>query len=354
MNNLMLGAVLHAPGNLKVEKVSVPQISPDQVLVHVKAAGICGSDLDRVMKTGTYHFPTIPGHEFCGEIAAIGDNVISDFKIGDRVLAAPIIPCYKCASCQEGNYGQCDNYNYLGSRTDGGFAEYVAVPSENIIPLPDSVSFQEGAAVEPAAVALHGIMRIQFRPGDCAVVLGCGAIGLFTIQFAQIMGATEIIAVDIDDEKLAFAKAAGATKLINGIQYHTVEEVLILTSGKGSDIVIETAGTSITQVQSIQLCKKHGQVLYLGTAHKDIVIPPNIFEHIVRNEIHITGSWNSYSAPFPGREWIAVLQFLETGVLKIAPFITHTFPLEQAPEVIKKMADKEFTYNKVVLNIDSK
>lgn len=352
MNTYMKAAVLHAPGDLRIEQAAMPSLADkeDHVLLKVAAAGICGSDIDRVMKTGTYHFPTIPGHEFCGEIAEVGSKVLN-WKPGDRVVAAPILPCRKCSSCQEGNYGQCDNYNYLGSRTDGGFAEYVAVPESNLIRLPDEVSYLEGAAIEPAAVTLHGIMRLRFSPGDTAVILGCGAIGLFAVQMAKIMGATHVIAADIDEEKLEFARKAGADTSINAIKTKVVAEILNLTDGKGADIVIETAGTSITQVQSIEVCKKHGQILYLGTAHKDVVIPPHVFEHIVRNEVTITGSWNSYSAPFPGREWTAVIQFLQEKRLDIKSFITHQYPLEEAPEVIRRMWSRSFMFNKIVLTL---
>ena len=352
MNTYMKAAVLHAPGDLRMEQVPVPSVKADYVLMKVKAAGICGSDIDRVMKTGTYHFPTIPGHEFCGEIARTGTGVLN-WKPGDRAVAAPIMPCYSCSSCQEGNYGQCDHYNYLGSRTDGGFAEYVAVPESNLIRLPDSISYLEGAAIEPAAVTLHGIMRLRFRPGDTAVVLGCGAIGLFAIQMAKIMGASHVIAVDIDEQKLEFARNAGADTRINAVSSKVVPEIKTLTNHQGADIVIETAGTSITQVQSIEICRKHGQVLYLGTAHKDVVIPPHVFEHIVRNEITLTGSWNSYSAPFPGREWTGVIGFLEEKRLDIKSFLTHQYPLDEAPKVIRAMAARSFMFNKIVLVLDN-
>lgn len=353
MADMMKGAVLHAPGDLRIEQVKKPVLDEDSndVIVRVRAAGICGSDLDRVMVTGTYHFPTIPGHEFCGVVEQVGSQV-SGFVPGDRVLVAPILPCYKCDSCQEGNYGQCDNYNYLGSRTDGGFAQYVKAPAENLIALPEEIGFVEGAAVEPAAVTLHGIMRLQFRPGDCAVVLGCGTIGLYAIQFARIMGAASVVAVDIDDQKLELARKAGASYTINSMNLAVVDETKKLTGNMGADIVIETAGTNITQVQSIEICKKHGQVLYLGTAHKDVVIPPKVFENIVRNEISITGSWNSFSAPFPGREWHAVLAFIQEGRLDLKSFITHEFPLDQAPKIIKEMKERKFMFNKVVLTIE--
>lgn len=346
----MKAAVLHGVGDLRVEAVEVPQLkNADDVLVHVHAVGICGSDLDRVMVTGTYNFPTIPGHEFCGEVAQVGSGV-KNYTAGDRVLVTPILPCMVCESCVKGNYGQCSNYSYLGSRTDGGMAEYVVAPAKNLIPLPDSISYTEGAAVEPAAVTLHGMLRIKVDAGDSVVVLGCGTIGLFAIQFAKIMGATQIIAVDIDAEKLNWAKAAGADILVNGKQTDPVAEVQRIT-GIGANVVIETAGTAITQEQSIRACKKHGRILYLGTAHRDVVLPPETFEHIVRNEIWLTGSWNSYSAPFPGVEWKAVLSYIQKGRLNVKDSVTHTYPLAEAAKVIADLFGRKYTFNKVVLEI---
>lgn len=351
MANTMKAAVLHAPADLRIEMVTIDDdIAEDQALIRVKAAGVCGSDLDRIMKNGTYSFPTIPGHEFAGEIVKLGTSK-SSYKVGDRVAVAPILPCYRCDSCQQGHYGQCDNYSYLGSRTDGGFAEYVKAPIDNLMLLPDAVSFAHGAMVEPAAVTLHGIMRLQITAGDTVAVLGCGTIGLFAIQFAKILGATKIIAVDIADDKLEMAKIAGATTLINGLDNDAVTAILSHTNQKGVDISIETAGTSITQTQAISITKKHGQLLYLGTAHKDVNIAPKVFEHIIRNEINITGSWNSFSAPFPGREWQAVIQYIESGQLEMEPYLTHRITLEELPNMVKKMSERSISFNKVMVEL---
>ena len=347
---MMKAAVLHAPGDLRIENVPIAKTIPQgSALIKVHYAGICGSDLDRVMKTGTYSFPTIPGHEFCGEIAHIKED--STFKKGDRVVVAPIIPCYKCDSCQQGNYGLCDSYNYLGSRADGGFAEYVVAPIENLIRFPDKIDFRFGAMVEPAAVTLHGIMRTDIQAGDTAVVLGCGPIGLFAVRFAKLMGATHIIATDLEEEKLETAVKLGATTVINSKKYNATDEIIQLTKGKGADVVIETAGVSITQVQSITLCKKQGKILYLGTAHKDVVIPPEVFEHIIRRELNITGSWNSFSAPFPGREWHAVIDYIENGSLPVELFISHEISLDDLPDFIAKMAARSFPFNKVIVQL---
>lgn len=352
MKKLMEAAVLHAPGDLRVEMVPVPgDLGCEEVLVKVRAAGVCGSDLDRVMKSGTYKFPTIPGHEFCGEIVEVGSGV-QDFKQGDRVAVTPMLPCYKCEFCQQGFYGQCDSYNFLGSRTDGGFAQYVKAPIQNLIRMPDSVSFLEGATIEPAAVTLHGMIKVGVNVGDSVAVLGCGAIGLFAIQFAKIMGATRVIAVDIAPDKLTLAKEIGADECVNALEGDPVQAIKELTGGKGVHVAVETAGVSLTQEQCLRVARKQGRVLYLGTAHKDVVIPPKSFECIVRNELTIVGAWNSYSAPFPGVEWHATLDYIKSGSLKIQPLITHTFELNKAPEVFKDLVGRKYPFNKVIFTME--
>lgn len=343
----MKAAVLHAPGDLRIEEVPIPACADDEVLVQVKATGICGSDLDRVMVTGTYHFPTIPGHEFCGVVAKVGQNV-TKYVPGDRVAVAPILPCFQCEFCQQGHYGQCNDYNYLGSRTDGGFAEYVAAPERNLVRMLDNISYEHGAMIEPAAVTLHGVMKAGIKAGDSVTVLGCGALGLFAIQFARILGATRIIATDIAEDKLALAKEIGATHVINSKNENAVKAIL----AQGAvDVTIETAGVAMTQVQALEITQKHGNVLYLGTAHADVVIPARVFEHIIRNELTIIGAWNSFSAPFPGREWSAIIDYIQNGSLNMAPLITHTIALEDIPAFVKDMKNRVVSYNKVIIKM---
>ena len=348
----MKAAVLYAPGDLRFEETPFPEPpKKGEVIIKVMAAGICGSDLNRVMHTGTYHFPCIPGHEFCGVVQEVGPDTDS-VHIGDRVAVAPIIPCNNCEPCQRGDFGLCENYNYIGSRCDGAFAEYVKAPAKNLVPMPDNVNATEGAAVEPAAVALHGIMRIGIKAGDVAVIFGCGTIGLFAMQFVKIMGASKIIAIDVDDTKLEQAKAAGADETINSISSDPIESIAGLTGGKLADVSIETAGVCITQEQCIRAVKKGGRVLYLGTAHKDVVLPPETFEKIIRGELMIKGSWNSFSSPFPGREWHTVLDYLSDGRFKIRPFISHVVSLEELPKTIAAMDGHEFSFTKIIVGID--
>lgn len=352
MDNFMKAAVLYAPGDLRVVEVPIPdKIGSDEVLIKVRAAGICGSDLDRVMKAGTYSFPTIPGHEFCGEVEETGCNV-SSFKKGDRVVVVPILPCFLCEFCQQGNYGLCSDYNYLGSRTDGGFAQYVKVPSKNIIEMPETISFVEGAVVEPASVALHGVNKADIKAGDTVAVLGCGTIGLFAIQFVKLLGAGKVIATDISHEKLEIAKILGADLCIDVAENDVVQSIMDITGNKGVNVAIETAGINQTQEQCLCIAKKQGRIVYFGTAHRDVVIRADIFESIVRNELKITGSWNSYSAPFPGMEWKVTLDFIAAGKLKLLPLISHTFDLYDAPKVFKDMTERKYIFNKVIFTIN--
>ncbi len=351
MPSLMKAAVLHAPGKFLVERLPVPtDLEQDEVLVRVKAAGVCGSDLDRVMRTGTYTFPTIPGHEFCGEVARVQAGN-SSVGLGDRVAVAPILPCFRCEFCQEGNYGQCIDYSYLGSRTNGGFAEYVKVPVRNLLLLPSRVSFAEGACIEPAAVTLHGLKKAGIEPGDVLAILGSGTLGLFAVQFAKIMGAATVIAVDIFPERLSLAKDLGADYCIDARLGDPVEKIMEITGGKGANLSIEAAGSPATQIQSLQAVKKHGRVLLLGTAQKDITIPAQVYETILRSELRIFGSWNSFSAPFPGNEWTTIINYLTQGRLQIEPLISHRFSLDEAPKAIKALSEKDLRANKVIFEM---
>ena len=347
MGEEMNAAVLHAVADLRYERVRMPAVGEGEVLVRVRAAGVCGSDLGRVMTTGTYRFPTIPGHEFCGEIAETGARVKA-FSRGDRVVVAPILPCGRCEFCESGDYGLCEDYDYLGSRRDGGFAEYAVAPERNLLRLPDSLSYLEGAGVEPAAVTLHGMLRVGIGVGDTVAVLGCGALGLFALQFARIMGASRVYAVDIAPDKLALAELLGADECVNSAEVDAVERILEMTGGRGVNAALETAGVAQTQEQCLRMVRKKGRVLYLGTAHRDVVIPPKSFERIVRGELTLRGSWNSYSAPFPGVEWRATIDHMRSGAFKLKPLISHVFDLSEAPKVFADLVHREYPYTKVM------
>lgn len=197
--------------DLKVKDVPVPKISLDnEVIVKVKVAGICGSDISKYSKTGPHIPGEVFGHEFSGDIVEVGSNV-KDFRPGDAVAICPSLPCFKCDQCEQGLFSRCEDLGIIGNRDVGGcFAEYVKISSRNLIKLPEGIDYETAAGIEPSCIAGHGMYRANIKVGDTVAVLGTGPIGLLLIQWAKIFGATKVIAIDIFDEKLKIAKELGA------------------------------------------------------------------------------------------------------------------------------------------------
>ncbi|WP_217354803.1 galactitol-1-phosphate 5-dehydrogenase [Ruegeria atlantica] len=346
---MMKAAVLHAPADLRVEDVPVPKdLRDNEVLVKVAACGICGSDIGRVMVTGTYSFPTIPGHEFAGVVEEIGAEV-SHLKPGDKVAVAPLMPCGTCDDCARGNYSLCEDYNFLGSRTDGAFAQYLKAPAQNVLQVPDNVSLEVAATIEPAAIILHGIHKVNLSLGDAVVVVGCGALGYFALQFAKLSGAQPLIAVDVDEEKLELARRVGADVCINPAQTDALAAIKQATKGRGVALALEAAGNDVGRDLSILSCAKQGKVVLYGTAYGDVTFSKAAFDKVVREEVEVIGSWNSYSVPFPGKEWFDIMGLLEAGRLDVEPLITHRASLDEAPEIFRKLKDRSFgPYHKIL------
>jgi len=345
----MKAAVLHSVGDLRYEEVEDPRISEGEVLIKVKACGVCGSDVPRVMEKGTYYFPLIPGHEVSGQIIST-EGKPGDIKKGDRVTVFPLIPCGKCAYCKIGRYNLCDNYNYLGSRCNGGFAEYVRAPADNLIKVPENVSYEEAALTEPASVALHALRRAKVDTADKLAILGTGPIGILLAQWARIMGAGDIFLIDVEEKKLEFAgEKYGFTKLINSRNDDPVDVIKRETKGRGVDIAIEAAGVPVTLRQAIELARKGGRVVFLGNMREDVTLPERIISSILRKELILYGSWNSNFTSLPKNEWETSLRFMQIGKLKVEPLITHRFKLEKVREVFEMMYKKSEFFNKVLL-----
>ena len=344
----MKAAVLHAVGDLRYEDVPVPKVAAGEVLVKVRAAGVCGSDIPRVMTKGMYSFPLVPGHEFAGEVAQVGGDVSASFDLGDRVAVFPLIPCGKCAYCEIGEYAQCDDYDYLGSRRDGGFAEYVAAPADNLVPVPDNVDFDCAAMTEPASVALHALRRTGVDTGDSVAILGAGPIGIILAQWARICGAGRVFLTDIVDEKLDVAREYGFENCINAAREDAVQRIVEETDGRGADICIEAAGTAVTFEQSLRIARKLGKVILMGNVSGDVVIPERTASAILRGQLTIYGTWNSSFTAVPKNEWRTALQFMSSGALNLKPLITHKFKLDQVNHAFDMMYNGREFFNKVM------
>jgi L-iditol 2-dehydrogenase len=329
---IMKAAVLHAKDDLRYEDYPTPKPGEGQVLVRVKAAGVCGSDIPRVLGDAAHFYPIILGHEFSGEVEAVGSGV-DTVSVGDRVAAVPLIPCFDCSDCQKGNYSQCGNYSFVGSRIQGGFADYVVLPQRNVVKFDKTVSFEQGAFFEPSTVALHGLKCAGYKGGKDAAILGGGTIGLFAAQWALIYGAKRVFVFDIDNERLALAKKLGADAVINTLDPDFRETVKDYTNGKGFGFVFETAGVDATMELAFELAGNKSSLCFIGTPTKDLVFTPKLFENMNRKEFKLTGSWMSYSAPFPGDEWELTAHFFNNGKLKFDDsLIFKKLPMKDAKE----------------------
>jgi len=339
----MKAAVLHANDDIRFEEYPTPEISDHEVLVKVRATGICGSDVPRVLYNGAHFYPIVLGHEFSGEIAAAGKEVKS-LSVGDRVAGVPLIPCFKCDDCQKGSYSLCKHYTFVGSRIQGSFAEYVKLPERNAVKFDAGVSFEQGALFEPSTVALHGLRHAGFRGGEDTAILGGGTIGLFTAQWAKILGAKRVFVFDLDNDRLSLAKKLGADVVINTRDEDFKDKVAELTRKRGFGYVFETAGSDVTMKLAFELAGNHSSVCFIGTPTRDLVFSPRLFENMHRKEFTLTGSWMSYSAPFPGDEWKLTAHFFGTGALKYdEAMIFEKLPLSE----VKKAFDYYKTSGKV-------
>lgn len=344
----MKAAVLYGARDLRYTDFETPKIDEHEILVRVKATGICGSDLPRVLGNGAHFYPIILGHEFSGEVVEVGSTV-TNIKAGERIVGAPLLPCLKCADCQKGWYSQCKNYSFVGSRVFGSWAEYVKIPAINGVKLPDGVSFEQGALFEPATVALHGLFVMGFRGGSDVAIVGCGTIGMLALQFAKILGARRIIALDLDSRKLALAKKYGASECINTGEINFKERIQELTAGRGFEMVVECAGVEFTEKLSLELAGNKGHVMFIGTPAKPVTLAPKEFENINRKELTVRGSWMSYSPPFPGKEWELTSYYLQQGLLRVDELIDRIIPLSEINEAFNDLAVPGKVNGKILL-----
>lgn len=346
----MKAAVLHGQKDLRVEEINKPKINENEVLVKVKASGVCGSDLPRVLGTASHYYPNIFGHEFSGVAEEIGDEV-THVKVGDKVSVAPLKPCHQCESCLSGNHALCKNYSFIGSREFGAWAEYVKAPGVNVVNLPEEISFIQGAFLEPVTVALHGLFLMDFKPLTTVAITGMGTIGLLTLQCALLMGAKEITVFDIDPEKLKLAKELGATHSINTLDDHASEQVKTITGGKGFEMVLETAGVPATELLCLDIAGANASVMFIGTPHVDFNITPKQFELINRKELMVRGSWMSYSAPFPGKEWTLGAHYLGNGSIRVEKLVGKAVTLEELSNAFEEIESRKVN-GKVIITFD--
>lgn len=331
-NGKMTAISLCAVNELVAEERDIPVPCDDEVLVNVKNCGICGSDIGRVFKNGTYHFPTVIGHEFSGKVVFDKNGEWT----GKRVSVFPLLPCFKCEACKAQNYACCENYDYYGSRRDGGFAEYIAVKKFNLVPLPDNVSYEEGAMCEPASVGCHTVKKLDLRGGERLLISGAGPIGIIAARWAESKGASCVKFIENDPAKIDFAKKLGYK---------------IHTEGDKYDCAIEGTGASAPLAMILKAVKTRGKVVLMGNPSGEMTLSPKDYQQILRSELQLLGTWNSSYADFDN-DWRDTLKAVSEGKLVIRDLITHRFALSDTLEALTMMRDKKEFFVKVMTDND--
>lgn len=347
----MKACVLHGIADLRYEDVSTPAPGEGEVLVEIGACGVCGSDIPRVFSKGTYRFPTIPGHEFAGTVAETAPGVDPAWR-GARVAVFPLIPCRVCGPCTMGEYAMCENYNYLGSRCDGAFADYAIAPVWNLLRLPDEVSLLEGAMTEPAAVAVHALRRAGVDIGDSVLIFGAGPIGLMVAMWARAWGAAKVLLADIDAAKLEFARGLGFAETVHAGAEDPIAWTFAHTE-RGAHVVIEASGSSAAFENAVRAARTFGRVVLLGNPAGSMTLTQDGYWAILRKELRVFGSWNSSYSELPKNEWKLAIDFMRDKRLDLRPLVTHPVALDALPDALIRMRDRVEFMNKTMFVADA-
>jgi L-iditol 2-dehydrogenase len=330
---------------LNVVEMPTPDIGEDDVLVRVRACGICGSDIHGYDgSTGRRIPPLVMGHEAAGVIERAG-GAVEGFKVGDRVTFDSTVSCGTCAFCRQGQINLCDNRTVLGVscgdyRRHGAFAEYVSVPARILYQLPDTLPFERAALIEAVSIAVHAVSRHVPRPDDAVLVVGSGMIGVLVIQVLREKGCRNIIAVDVDDDKLALAKRLGAARTLNATGIDVPAKVRELTGGQGADASFEVVGHGSTVMSAIRSLRKGGTVVLIGNLSPKVEIP---LQEVVSREISVLGSCAS-SGEIP-----ECIELLARGAVDVDPLISLKASLDEAPQLFERLYGGDKNLMKVII-----
>lgn len=334
----MKAIVYYDVGDFRLEDIPIPKIGPKEILVKVKACGICSTDLFRAeyrrAKPGS-----VLGHEISGEVAEVGSEV-KRFNVGDRVAVLHHAPCGACYYCMHGQEPLCEQYRRMNV-DPGGFTEYIRVPSElvekTVIKIPDTMSFEEGTMIEPTACSVRAISKSRIYPGDTVLVIGGGPLGLLNAQVAKAYGATQVIIADHHDFRVELAKKVGIDHAFNANKVNIEEAVKNLTEGRGADLVVIAVASTNAVHQGLRMVRWGGRLCIFGdfrdVPQPNLDIDPKL---ILRDDITILGSWGC--APY---DYYAAFNLIRSGRVKVKDMITHAFPLEHFNEALKVISSKE-------------
>jgi L-iditol 2-dehydrogenase len=338
----MFALVYHGPDDLRVEEVPIPQIGPDEILLKVSAASICGTDL-RIWHGSHRKFPPgtlrIPGHEVTGEIACVGDN-IQDLKTGQRVFVAPNMGCGRCRQCISGNNNRCANYAALGVTLDGAFAEYVRVPAAavlqgNVMPIADNLSAEMAALIEPLACVLRGQRALAIQPGDVVLVVGAGPIGIMHMLLARLSGAGKVLVSELGEERALQAKRLGADRIIQTEKEDIRAVIETESDGQGSDVVIVAAPSHQGQESALNLAAIGGRINFFGGLPKD---RPTI--NFDSNLVHYKELLVTATTACSTNDCRQAAAIVNSGRIDLSPLISARYALKDGPQAFQAAEDR--------------
>jgi len=336
----MKAVILKGNKKLSIINKSLNDLENNYCRIKIRNVGLCSSDIQRSHESGAYYYPIIMGHEISGEIAEVGKN-IANYSEEDRVSVFPLLPCFNCEACEREMYAQCYDYSYFGSRTDGGYAEYLDVPEWNLLKLPDDISFQDAALIEPLSVVVHALKRFNLinrndgnTPGR-TIVIGAGFLGILAVQILRMeYPDLELSIIDRNAFKLDIANKYVNKKL----QFDNNDKWSEFLSTHSFQNVIEATGSPDAFRHTISLAAHGGNILWMGNITGELTLPKDLVSTILRKELSILGTWNSTYRPQKPDDWKESLEIIKNGV-RPSELVTHWISLDELPDTLKKLDD---------------
>ncbi|MGB9595341.1 MAG: NAD(P)-dependent alcohol dehydrogenase [Candidatus Poribacteria bacterium] len=346
MTRKMKTAFLYKPGVIHIEEMDIPIPKDDEALIKIKAVGVCGSDVHffEVGRIGDFVVkePLILGHECAGEVVEVGKNV-KNVKVGDKVAIEAGVPCRKCEYCRLGRYNLCQSVTFLATPPfHGAYREYITHPEDFLFKLPENMTYEEGAMIEPLSVGVYAAERGNVNIRNTVTIIGAGTIGLMTLQAVKARGATDVIITDLEPFRLELAKKLGATKTVNAREEDAVQKVLEYTNG-GADVVLEAVGAPVTIQQSIKMAKPGAVIVLIGMPTVDD-IPIRVVSAICK-EVDIRGIFRYANAYRPA------INLVSKGKIDVKSMITTRFPLDKVQEALEYPSKNAGACIKVMVNI---
>jgi len=341
---------IDAPGEVNLIDTPIPEMKPDETLVRVAYAGLCATDLAilsgdmSLIRNGSIRYPVRFGHEWSGVVEKVG-SAVTEFKPGDRVISETAVTCGICEACKNRQWSKCENTRSLGTVNcwDGAFADYMVMPERHLYKLPDNISLQEGALIEPSCIALAGIKKLHIGPGKTVLVIGTGAIGLASVALAKYFGADTVILSGRKDGKLEVGRTMGADICINTTRESMEDMVAQLTNGKGADVIVETSGNIKLIPDVLRMAGNGAFIGLIGFYEREV--PSFAIDEIVMKSLSVRGVMGEFE--LPGE----LLDILATGKMQLKPMISHVIPFEKTAEVMYHANDYVDTKIKILAEV---